>query len=249
MKTYSRQLRTSDVVVEQKANPIQKKIIGQFCEEEFEAQVSYLRNKYQLVDYNPQLSYNHSSRFIASYGGELVDGEPFVTLALWTINTRVGETGTFLYEEYDFLAHKDGIGNDYANWKKWTAWLIAHELAHTLVECERFRLQIEKYFDYEIKRDRRAHGKFWQAVYRDLRCVFCEGRTYNVDYIDFSDYVYEVASNKRGRKNITFFRGETPVAFYVRERGILYRSNATFSRRWKTGLKNTGQIKKNLVTA
>ena len=69
-----------------RANPIQKRLMTEFCEKEFAAQVQHLTEFYGLENYHPQLTCNHSIRAAASYGGELIDGEPFVVLALKNIH-------------------------------------------------------------------------------------------------------------------------------------------------------------------
>lgn len=235
-----------------RANPVQKNIINEFCQKELEAQVEFLRERFGLEKYDPHLTCNHSTKAAASYGGEMTDGEPFVVLALNSINLRVGDCREFLYDEYEFLRNKPGIGDGIANWKKWTAWLIAHELAHTVVEIKRFREQAEPHLPKDITRDRRDHGKFWQAVYRELRCGFCETReqqgAYNVVMIDFSDYIYHVVERCGGVQNITFYRGEEPIAYYVRDKGTLYKTNRNFRNRRATKRRNVREIKGSLVT-
>ena len=227
-----------------RSNPQQKAIVDKFCIEETERQVAYLRARYNLLNYKPQLTCNHSMRAIASYGGELTDGEPFIVLAMKTIANRVGDTRDFIYEEYDFLRHKPGVGDAHGNWKQYCAWLIAHELAHTVIEIPRFSVRAAVYFPKDVTRDRRDHGKFWQEVYRDIRSNYIATQDYHVEKIDFHDYVHHYSQRKGDKHHLTIVRGESPVAFYIREAGALYRSNRSFSRKNLTKHRSVREIKR-----
>lgn len=248
MKISAKVSRRSDVIdegeVAHRPNPVQRLLIDEFCQAELDAQAQYLREFFGLEDYNPQLTCNHSPYAIASYGGELTDGEPFVVLALRSINFRVGDVRDFIYEEYNFLAKKDGIGNGYGTWKKYCAWLIAHELAHTIVEIERFRLVAERKYDDDIVRDRRGHGKFWQAVYRELRTNFCSGdERFKVPLIDFSEYVYHIEEKRQGKRVFTLYNNQRPVGYFVREKGCIFKSNWKFTTRRATKHRTVKDVK------
>lgn len=230
------------------ANPEQKRIIEEFCRLEVELQSEYLRKRYRLRNYNPQLFINHNPRAVASYGGSLADEEPYISLALHSITFCVGETGRYEYDEYNFLRNKKGIGDGAANWKQWTAWLIAHELAHTIVEIDRFRKVVQRHYDYEISRDLRGHGKLWQEIYRELRCKFCTKDKYKVHRIDFSDMVYHGTQYRKGEKLLTFYKGSDPIKYYIRSGGVLYESDPNFKRRRKSKARTVLDIKRTLVT-
>lgn len=233
-----------------RANPIQKRLMTEFCEKEFAAQVQHLTEFYGLENYHPQLTCNHSIRAAASYGGELIDGEPFVVLALKNIHMRVGDTRLFHFDEYNFLRDKPGIGDGEANWKKWCAWLIAHELSHTVAEIERFRAAASRVVPKEYHRDRRDHGRFWQAVYYQLRCNFCvqqeEKGCYDVEFIDFSDLVHHSIERCNGVQRITIYRGTDEVGFYIRQDGKLYKSNRSWRSKRLTKHRNVREIKAKL---
>jgi len=121
------------------AHPEQKKLLKEFSLGEIERQRQYLVERYKLRKYNPQLTFNFRTNAAASYGGETWDGEPYVQLLALEMASQVGRTNKYVYKEYDFLKDIEGVGDGVANWKQYVAWTLAHELAHTLVEVERFR--------------------------------------------------------------------------------------------------------------
>jgi hypothetical protein len=232
----------------QPANPEQKKILRAFCDEEFKHQIAYLSEKYGLSEYNPHFSLNFRTNAVASYGGELTDGEPFISLIALEICAHVGTVSKYGYEEYDFLKKKEGIGDGWANWKQYMAWIMAHELAHTLVEIDRFRELVEKHYLRDVANDRRGHGKLWQAIYRDLRTGFCAEERYPVEEIDFSKFVWHTSKTIKGVQHITFYRGGKEIGWYLRSKKHIYKSNRKFTKKTPTQYQNPAEIRKRLVT-
>lgn len=229
-------------------NPEQKKVLIEFCHAELATQTQYLSDKYGLVEYKPQLFINHRLNAAFNYGGELIDGEPYVTLVAKEICGNVGRTEQFVFEEYDFLRNKPGIGDGVANWKQYAAWNMAHELSHTLVECDRFRPKVQTYFAPYIANDVRGHGLLWQNIYRDLRVGFCTEERFPVVAVDYSNTVYYRNRKTKVQEEITFFRGTEPVEFYVRQSGKIWKSNRKFNRKYTTKHQNLGEIRKRLVS-
>lgn len=231
------------------AHPEQKKILKKFCEEEFKHQTEYLIKKYELKDYKPQLYFNFRTNAVASYGGELNDGEPFISLLALEVCCHVGTTIKYVYSEYDFLQKKEGVGDGVANWKQHVSWTMAHEMAHTLVEVDRFRKHIQPFFPDDVARDLRGHGLFWQAIYRDLRNNFCVEERYPVEYVDFTKAVHFSSKAVNGEKQFTFFRGSKECGWYIKgKNGMFYRSTKTWSRKTPTKYQKPAEIVKRLVS-
>lgn len=231
----------------QPAHPEQKKILREFCEQEFKIQTAYLIEKYGLKNYNPSMSINFRSNAVASYGGELNDGEPFISIMPLEVCSHVGQTVKFLYDEYDFLHDKEGIGNGSANWKQFIAWTIAHEMAHTVVVVTRFRKTVQKHFDLDIARDLRDHGKLWQHIYRDLRVNFCPEERFPVEYIDFSKHVFFTMKKIKDGHQYTFYRGRKQVGWYVRSNGIIYKATKDFVPKKPTKYQKPAEILQRLT--
>lgn len=230
-------------------NPVQKLIIDDFCKAEVEAQARYLAQRYGLKNYEPTLILRHNPNAAFSYGGELQNGEPYISLALHSIDFCVGSVNLFTYTEYPFLKKLPDIGDAPGNWKQYTAWLIAHELSHTLVEVERFKKKVVKHFDKRIAQDVRDHGRLWQEIYRDVRKNFCTPDRYPVEALDFSGYVFCVRSSKKGQKRLTFYKGREEIAHFIRDNGKLYRCNSNFGKKRKTTFRNARDVQRYLVTA
>ena len=232
------------------AHPEQKKILKAFCEQEFERQRDYLIAKYQLNDYEPVLLINWRTTALANEGGVLTSGEPYIKIVAHEVCEHVGKTEKFRYEEYDFLAKKEGIGNGEANWQQYLAWTIAHELAHTIVEHPKFVAQVDPQFPPHISLDRRAHGKLWQSIYRELRVNYCIEDRYQVESIDFAKHVHFGVTNGhvKGEKHFTFFRGNKPIGWYIKHKGTFYRSTKNWMTRKPTNYRKPAEITKRLVS-
>lgn len=231
-----------------RAHPDQKAIYREFATNEMERQRQHLIAKYKLRKYHPQLQFNFRTDGVASWGGGLAGGEPFIQLLALEICAQVGKTGKFAYDEYDHLADKEGIGNEYANWKQYTAWTIAHELAHTLVEVDRFRRKVAKFFPKKVRDDASTHGLLWQHIYRDLRVNACPEELYPVEEIDFSNAVHHVTRQTPKGKQITFFRASSPVAWYIRDDGVIYESDQTFSKKVPTEYRKLPEIRDQILS-
>lgn len=232
-------------------HPEQRRILTEFCETEIDHQVAYLIKRYGLVGYDPSLYLSWRTNATASYGGELEDGEPYVELLLFEVWDHVGKSHKLIFDEYEFLHNVDGIGMGEANWKQHIAWTMAHELAHTIVEIERFKNAAKTYFPPRIansKDTNDGHGLLWQAIYRDLRVNFCTEDRYEAEEIDFSKAVHFSHRWHEGVQRYTYYRGGRAVAWYVREDGVFYRSSKKWSRMTPTLYKKPSEIRRKLAS-
>lgn len=228
-------------------HPEQKRILIEFCEAEIKAQTAYLSEKYKLRKYKPQLLFNWRTNAVASYGGELIDGEPFVSLLPHEVWQYVGTTDKYIYDEYSFLHSKPGIGMGEANWKQHIAWTMAHEMAHTVIEIKRFRNAASKFYSKDITSDLRQHGEFWQVVYRDLRTLFCVEERYPVEFIDLSNAVHFSSKRVDGQVRFTFYKNNEPVARYIRENGQIFKTEMTWDKKRATTFKKPSEITRWIV--
>ncbi|USV40983.1 hypothetical protein [Xanthomonas phage BUDD] len=231
----------------QPAHPEQRKILTEFCEKELVRQRDYLIKKYKLRDYNPQLFFNWKRNAVHSWGGALEDDIPFLMLMPHEIWQHVGKTGKYIFNEYEFLHDKPGIGMGRANWKQHISWTMAHELSHTICEIERFAKKAMKVFPGQTATEHDGHGPLWQSVYYDLRVHHCGEDHYPVEAIDFSNEVHYSHFREKGEHRFIIYKGNKPFAWYVRQDGVFWGTNARWrkSGRTRSGARTPRELVRN----
>lgn len=231
--------------------PALKRLVMSFCEKETARQVSFLRGRFQLDDdYNPDV-YVTFMRGKPSEGGLQEDGTTFITISTFEVRDLVGTNGITDLQEYDHIEDDPDIGNCDANWKKYLACLIAHELAHTLTlaEVPHFRLQIAQYFPPEVNGDfEDQHGKLWQEVYRVLRREHVSLSAYYTRFVYPSTELSRSVIKMPSEERIIYTYDGQNVAFYIRNKDGIFLSNSEWSVRRRTTFKNLFDIRKHLTT-
>lgn len=228
------------------ACPEQIRQCAEFASVEFLRQAAFVRDRFNITDYDPAFSVTFAPRNCTSYGGTLIDDSPFVHLSLGHIAYAVGTDIEYLYEEYNHIGKDPVIGDGTGSWKANVAWLIAHEVAHTILEVPELREQVKVLFDPVITKDISGHGLYWQEVYRIIRGEACkhDREEFSVDSEDFSETIYHTTVKKDKVSYIVIHRGLENIAYYLREAGTLYKTNKNFNRRNKCKFKNVREIKR-----
>ena len=230
-------------------HPKQKRLMSEFCDHESDRQIEFLRNKYDISDFDPDVILSFRSDAAASYGGELDNQQPFIQLAVHEYTQYIGLPDIpRLYTEYDFIAKNPRIGEAFGNWKQLTAMLMAHEMAHAVCEVIHYREQAACHFSHSVSKDRRAHGLMWQAVYGDLRDMIRD-TDHQVEVLDLKRKGgLEVESFKMGGvKYLTYTRNGKPVGYFKVEDKVIFRTNDSWGRPRKTKYKTLGDVRKALT--
>jgi hypothetical protein len=201
----------------------------QFVEQEFKAQVEFIKNRYEFgSEYDPKLIVNHKSTARQHEGG-IIDGRPYIQVVLYEIEDYVGKVDEDVqFNEYDFIKNDPDIGNIKANWKRYLACIIAHELAHTVTfhSLPGLREHVASFYPHKVAKDwRRDHGLLWRAVYREIR-VWIRSREFPVRMV-YDSSKLKLTKTKAGQKiyvNFNVLNDDewSVIHSYVKREGRIY---------------------------
>ena len=230
-------------------SPAQKRVIMEFCRGEFDQQVEFIRTRFDIDDFNPILCMTARSS-VVSRGGVDCDGNLFILVGIWEIFEIFGTTDEELFLEYKFIQSDPVIGNKSLNWKAYLARTISHELAHTLTVLSPDNIgtrdQVLPHFPHRLTSDRRDHGLFWQAVYREIVTGFVNQRRYDVSVMYPAVELETSKIRKHGREYIVYLYEGDPVAWIIRKEGVIWKCQSDFRQPTKTALRNLREVKQTI---
>lgn len=157
----------------------EKALIESFSNQEFERQVKWIREEWDISEeeFNPILLFNHRTNAGPSWAAAGFKGELWVSLSTYAVVEDIRGYNKLHYGEYSYISKKRGIGDlKNVSWRVYLRCLISHELAHLLMEDIRTIDALRPDFPCHVVKDRRDHGLFWQAIYKRVRRFAVRGK-------------------------------------------------------------------------
>ena len=167
------------------ANHDNRKAVVDFCNQMIAMMVPAIKEEFgpsvAISVGNIKRRYRFDTKFNVSYGG-VRRRRMYVSLVLVSPTALKGTGDTRTYPEYDHIANDPVIGSiESADWRKYTAALLAHEVAHAIQYGSQESVTSHysgKYTSSYVSKDGFCHGPLWQSIYRFLRENFVNNNAY-----------------------------------------------------------------------